>query len=122
MLGAYLFAMIAAMACAIALVWLLMWAIRRWVHIYASILVGVLVVGFLIQTIVRGVIHCSQPGEWSPPSPEEGDEGAMLHNCDAAGGVLDRIYLGLAGPLAVAAMLLFVWRYWCNPKARASRT
>jgi hypothetical protein len=119
MLGAMLISLIVMMVLAFAIVWLAMWALRRWVHVYASIALGLLATAYFVQNIIRGHIHCAQPGEWIPPEPGSGGEGMQLHNCDAPFGAIDRLYLYYLGPVLVIGLCGLVLKFWRDDALRA---
>lgn len=112
MLGAVLISMVVMLALVVSVVWALMWASRRWLSAWASIGIGGLAVVYFVQSLVRGIIHCSQPPRFIPPEPGSGGEGRMEFNCDSAGGMLDRLYLYALGPATVAMLLWLCWRFW----------
>ncbi|ODM48509.1 hypothetical protein CDZ96_07250 [Mameliella alba] len=114
MLGAMLISLVVTLALYVGLAWALMWASRRWLHVWVSIGLAVLAAGSLVQNIISGLIHCSQPPTFVPPELGSGGEGQMVFNCDAPGGMIDRFYLYFLGPVAVAAIIWLAWRFWAR--------
>lgn len=122
MLGAMLIAMVVAMALFVGLVWAAMSASRRWLTPWVSVGIAGLAATYLGQSIIRGVIHCSQPPLFMPPAPGSDGEGRMLFNCDSAGGLVDRAYIYVLGPMALLAVLWLAWRFWPRSAAPAKAT
>lgn len=122
MLGAMLIAMVVAMALFVGLVYAAMWVSRRWLTAWVSVGIAGLAATYLGQSIIRGVIHCSQPPTFIPPAPGSDGEGQMLFNCDSAGGLLDRIYIYVLGPMALLAVLWLALRFWPRNASPAKAT
>jgi hypothetical protein len=105
-------ALILANVILLAVVRVLMGAARRWLSAWVAIVIGAVTALFFVQHIVRGLIYCSQPSVFIQPPPGSDSEGRMIHFCDSAGGLPDRIYLYVLGPATVAILLYWVYSFW----------
>ncbi|SMC64287.1 hypothetical protein [Primorskyibacter flagellatus] len=111
MLAAHLFVTAVGMAFFVGIVWSASWIANRWLHRIAAFGIGALASIWLAQNIVRGIFHCLHAPRYVPPAPGEGGEGQMIFNCDSAGGVIDRVYLYVIGPLALITLILISVRF-----------
>lgn len=101
-------------------IWLVSRLMNRVLGAWAAITVCAIPLVYLVQSVVRGMIHCAQDPTWIPPTEEAalaGSEGTMVFNCDSAGGMVDYFYLYVIAPLTLVSLGFLSLRYWRMARA-----